>query len=178
MDRKQRILIAIIGVSVAFWAATAVTANPRTSNTPLYTLRMEQQSNELSFLPTEVNEFAYFAQEGYSLNYGADGNCGCLGARYVVPRWPYTCGTCDEYYCDEPTHCGTCGTCGTCNSTCPYTCDDPTCPSTCPNTCNTCPNTCKTCQQYTCFYLTCNYPTCFWDTCIWYTCDWPTCIYC
>ncbi|KYK32712.1 MAG: hypothetical protein HXS48_05000 [Theionarchaea archaeon] len=129
MDKKQRILVALIGASIAFLAITAVTANSRASNTPLYTYRMEQQSSEMNFLPTERNTFTYETEGRCVLN-----SCGCGdGAK---PLNPYTCGTCDEYYCDNPSLCY-----GTCHSTC------------------------STCSGNTCFFLTCQYPTCFWPTC-------------
>ncbi len=125
MYRRQKMLGLVISVVITFQVFAGVTALGWESNTPLYTLRMEQQSSKLNFLPTEMNEFTYVAQAGYSLDYNADGSCGCLGARYVVPRWPYTCNTCDEYYCEEPTHCGTCATCWgmpTCSPvSCPWT---------------------------------------------------------
>jgi hypothetical protein len=164
MDRRQRILMAMISASIAFLAITAVTATLRASSTPLYTYRMEQQSSEMNFLPTEKNTFTYEAEGGYVLNCGIGGmNCGCSGG--VSPLNPYTCATCDEYYCEHPSECY-----GTCYNTC-STCSGNTCDET------SCQNTCSTCLQYTCYYYTCWYLTCLWDTCIDYTCDWGTCVW-
>jgi hypothetical protein len=113
-------------------AVTAVTASSSISSTPLYTVRMEQASSDMNFLPTAVNEFIYMAEHGYAVNYNVPEYC-----KGVIPFKP-------------PTEI----------ATCPYTCDDDTCEQTCPNTCwNTCPNTCwstcpvtcePTCLQYTC----------------------------
>lgn len=183
MDKKM--LVAVIGISAALLAATCVTASSWTFNTPLYTFRMEQASNKMNFLPTEMNTFTYITEKGHDLIYAT----GCSGCGDAEPLLPETCSTCSQHYCDEPTLCGTCGTCGTCWSTCPYTCDGDTCDETsCQNTCeSTCPYTCMdwtcagstcggwTCHatcQYTCYYyLTCQYTCYYYVTCGYtYTC--------
>ncbi len=56
MDRRQR-SIAVISVAVAVLAATCVSASISETNTPLYTLRMEQLSRQMNFLPVEKNGF-------------------------------------------------------------------------------------------------------------------------
>ena len=67
MDRKT-VFIVVVSASVLLLAITAVTAHNRTVNIPLYTLRMEQVSSEMNFLPTEMNSFTYTAENGYNLN--------------------------------------------------------------------------------------------------------------
>jgi hypothetical protein len=164
MDKKQSMLV-MIGACIAFLAITTVIAGSRTSNTPLYTYRMEQASYKMNFLPTRMNGFVYETEEGCVLDCGG---CGiqCEQCGDVKPLNPYTCATCDEYYCENPSLCY-----GTCYSTC-STCSGNTCDET------SCQNTCSTCQQYTCYYYTCWYPTCDWETCYYYTCFWPTCYDC
>ena len=141
MDRKT-ILITVVSVSVVLLAVATVTASIRNANTPLYTLRMEQASSKMNFLPTEMTEFTYTTEEGYMMDHGA----GCCNGIYPNAETEYQ--TCRET-------CGsTCDTCETCLGTCPDTCPS-TCGSTCPNTCpNTCSNTCSTCNptcdEYTC----------------------------
>ena len=177
MDIRQK-RMSIMMVSVAFvLAMTAVTASPWILNTPLYTVRMEQASSRMNFLPYEKNGFVYTAEEGYILNYDAQGCC----------NGPVPFATYPETACSppcEPTEAG-----DTCQQqTCPYTyCNTcSTCPNTCPNTCPyTCPNTCSTCFTcggYTCKH-TCEDPECQYtseytcpDTCF-DTC-WPTCRFC
>ncbi|KYK36382.1 MAG: hypothetical protein AYK19_01165 [Theionarchaea archaeon DG-70-1] len=77
MNRKK-VSIAVVSMAVAFLAVTCVTASRQTSSTPLYTFRMEQASNRMSFLPTTVNEFTYNTRDGYTLNYelGTDSDVG------------------------------------------------------------------------------------------------------
>lgn len=157
-----------VAVSMIFvlLAAAFVTANSWTGMTPLYTIRMEQQSSEKHFLPTERNDFTYTAENGCTILYTA-GYCGSLPAAETLigpTCWDSCDGTCD-LTCWEtcPNTCNTCW--NTCQSTCPNTCQS-TCQSTCPNTCE---QTCDTCGS-TCGY-TCE-GTCFGDTC------WDTCPYC
>ena len=128
MKRNQKIacfsIVVLVGIAVA-----AVTASSL-PNTPLYTVRMEQASYKMGFLPTAVNEFAYTTAHGYTVQYDA-------GKATIIPLEPPT---------EVPT--------------CPYTCDDDTCQQTCPDTCwstcssscgGTCPATCEpTCEQQTC----------------------------
>jgi hypothetical protein len=70
MNKKQKGSIAMISMVVAFLAMTCITASSGTSNTPLYTFRMEQASSGMSFLSTTVNEFSYNTRDGYTLNWG------------------------------------------------------------------------------------------------------------
>jgi hypothetical protein len=117
------------------------------ANTPLYTVRMEQQSSKMGFLPTAVNVFAYTAEKGCILDYSAGKICGAV----PLSTTPYDtyCETCGPETCE-----GTCETCEeTCEETCYPTCAD-TCPQTCPDTCNTCHASCFTCNPPTCV-LTC-----------------------
>ncbi|MBU7026332.1 MAG: hypothetical protein HXS48_05270 [Theionarchaea archaeon] len=154
MDKKKMPVI-VASVAFVFLAITCVTASSWTSNTPLYTLRMEQASSKMNFLPTERNTFTYETEGRYVLN-----SCGyCDGAK---PLNPYTCATCDEYYCDNPSLCygtcystcpGTCSTCVTCN-----TCSGPTCEGTCY------PTECPWTQWVNCKY-TQVFPTCYWPGC-------------
>jgi hypothetical protein len=174
--------------------AAFVVARPSTSNTPLYTVRMEQVSSKMNFLPTEMNSFTYTAENGYKLNLEVGGywiadqinldttpqNTCRITCVPICP--PDTLGghTCEDTSCQP--------TCLTQDPTCPYTCitcnptcDDPwTCPDTCPFTCNptcndlwtcylsTCEFTCEFTCEYTCFTCnpTCNDPwTCGLSTC-------------
>jgi hypothetical protein len=151
MDRKKMSLL-LVSIAIAFLTATFLTASSSLpTDTPLYTLRMEQVSNEMSFLTTEKNDFAYTIENGHILHVDVfmkqcdilfhGPTCdGCETEDFTCP-WAscestcdYTCGTC-------PNTCGS--TCSnTCSNTCPNTCGS-TCGNTCPNTCgNTCPNTC------------------------------------
>jgi hypothetical protein len=159
MDRKKMLVVAL---SVAgLFLACAVTARSPPTSTPLYTIRMEQASSEMNFLPTAVSTFTYTTEKGYDLPYA-----GCCG---VPPS------SASETYEDCTTIEITCWSCwNTCLNTCPNTCR--TCPQTCPNTCtNTCPNTCTNTCPNTC-WNTC--PNTCWDTC-WntceYTCEGPEC---
>ena len=151
MDR--RLISLFVGAVCASCALTLVTGT--SLNTPLYTVRMEQASSRMNFLPYAVNTFTYTTEGGYTLDYGVTGCC-----TTVRPFATYN--SCEPDTCDEtcPVTCwSTCDdpTCpSTCADTCPYTCDDYTCSSTCEETC---PNTCDTC----------------WNTC-WYTCH--TCKVC
>lgn len=179
MDGKQKMAIAVVGAVIALCAVTAVTAHSRIQNTPLYTVRMEQASSQMNFLPTTMNEFIYSAESGCTLNCNASGYSGAEPlmthqADTFCTCWPY-CET-TEYTCEsEPTCMITCDTC--IDPTCLNTCFS-TCPDTCPNTCDgatctqptcdeTCPNTCDTCQGWTCDATGCQ-QTCF-------TCG-PTCL--
>jgi len=157
MNRRKMVIaevnVVIVVLTVAFVASGSLAAN-----TPLYTVRMEQASSKMNFLPTERSNFVYTTEEGCNLNCNAVGCCN--GAKLL--------GT--DYTCYLTIPCVTCNG-GTCSYTCPYTCgntcDDPTCPDTCP---------------YTCDDYTCNEPTCVGDTCEDPTCGTcvpggPTCVY-
>ena len=167
MNGKQKIAVIVFSVTLAVIAATTVKASSSISNTPLYTVRMEQASSGMNFLPTQVNEFTYITEKGYSVNYATLGYCGVS---------PFSTGdtcepdTCELETCEDPTCPWTCWQ--TCSYTCNPTCNSSTCLNTCPSTCRTCPPTCPltcepTCREFTCV-KTCA-PTCP-DTC-WYTCE-------
>ncbi len=143
--------IAAISAGFILLVVTCGAASSLT-NTPLYTVRMEQQSSKMHFLPSAVNEFAYATEKGCTLNYTAGKECSGAVLLSTTPYNTY-CETCGPETCE--------GTCETCEETCEETCY-PTCADTCPQTC---PNTCKTCHA-SCF--TCNPPTCVvtcGDTC-------------
>jgi modification target Cys-rich repeat protein len=175
MDKKWTIVL--ISAALVSLAIACVTATSSACRTPLYTVRMEQQSSKLNFLPTEVSQFAYTAQKGYNVDYHVAACC------YAAPLSTSPASTCNPSCFD------TCeDTCeDTCFETCEYTCStctDPTCPATCPATCSTCNPTCdeptcaSTCPStcaYTCAYSTCAYSTCFYSTCYMSTCQYSTC---
>ena len=162
MDKKQT---SIVVLSIATLIAVAcVTASSWGGSTPLYTIRMEQASSKMNFLPTAMNAFTYTADNGSLLNCEPAAYCGnCIP---LVSGGVNTCETCPGHY--------TCyNTCpDTCEPSCEGTCFEPTCSSTCPVTCETCTQpTCETCETcstcVTCPYTcsTCKgHDTC-WDTC-------------
>ena len=174
MNKRHMIIIGALSGVFAVLAVTAVAAGSSPSDTPLYTVRMEQASSGMNFLPTDVNGFIYSTEKGYTVNYCTADTCG--GGAQILNTMPGVtfCDTCfPECMTTEWTCHG--------NYTCYYTCQGPTCPLTCAPTC---PVTCYTCQgqgwtcdatgcQDTC--STCDQPTCP-DTC-WETCDDPTCPY-
>lgn len=132
MDGK----ISLVVVSIALvLLVTAVTASPWASSTPLYTLRMEQASSEMNFLPTTMNSFTYTTEKGYTLNYNT-GYCDVNPlsdkptSAQTPCKWTDPYSTCSGYTCWLS--CG--GTCETCAVTCPNTCN-PTCTG---STCITC----------------------------------------
>ena len=131
MDRTMLCAVVCIGIMSL---AAAVTASPRMSNTPLYTVRMEQASSNMHFLPTTVNDFTYTAENKYTLHYDIflDGHMD------MVRDVPDTESTCYGWTCFQ-----------TCTSTCPYTCY--TCPNTCQHTCQiTCWAGCYTADTKPC----------------------------
>ena len=162
MDKKQT-SIAVLGVATLI-AVACVTASSWGGSTPLYTIRMEQVSSKMNFLPTAMNAFTYTADNGSLLTCEPAAYCGnCIP---LVSGGVNTCETCPGHY--------TCyNTCpDTCEPSCEGTCFEPTCSSTCPVTCETCTQpTCETCETcstcVTCPYTcsTCKgHDTC-WDTC-------------
>jgi hypothetical protein len=139
VDKNRMIAVVSAGAVVVLLAATAVTASLGTS-TPLYTVRMEQASSRMNYLPTVVNTFSYTVEPGYTLLYDSLACCS------VKPLDKPTMPVC------EPTE-ETCWTeCGTCLSTCPDTCEGLTC-----DTCDLCPT------NYTCHTICTCGSTC--DTC-------------
>lgn len=146
MDRKK-VLIAVASIALASLAITAVTASSLALNTPLYTLRMEQASSKMNFLPTAMNKFAYTTENGYNLDYEALVEyCGAVPLGSVD-----TCEiTCPFVSCEV-------GTCSSCSG---YTCDATSCQPTCQSSCGgTCWETCPwTCNQWTCPGFTCDGP--------------------
>lgn len=197
MNKAQKISLVVTGIGIVLVGIACVGASPSPSDTPLYTVRMEQVSSAMHFLPTAVNGFVYNTESGYTLDHGLNYiTVTPATPTYIGPTCDYTC----AYTCEGHTHFGltcwyTCGnftylvhtcemscglwtcdggaTCSTCVQTCLPTCQY-TCPATCLNTCNgytcddtSCQNTCYTCDQPTC-------PATCWDTCEGQTC-WDTC---
>jgi hypothetical protein len=196
MDRKNMILIAG-SAALAVCAVVFVTAASQASATPLFTVRMEQVSSKMNFLPTEINGFTYDTEKGYTVTFGINKYCSSDPSETILDDTCMTmCGTC-PFSCLESCF-ETCDTwpscpvtCDTCTSNCNPTCYGPTCPQTCEPTCetptcpHTCYETCETCDDPTCPYtcyetcedptcpVTCE-PTCEEPTCP-LTCDDPTC---
>ncbi|MBU6996543.1 MAG: hypothetical protein HXS41_15370 [Theionarchaea archaeon] len=151
---KKRLSIAAVGIVVALLTIMFATATSLMADTPLFTLRMEQVSSKMSFLPTVMNGFTYHTENGYTFSNCAAGYCGGAGLLGTDATCHPTCDTCaatcpDTCYNTCPDTCyNTCpDTCvATCVATCPYTCDDPvTCHGehTCQETCGyTCPDSC------------------------------------
>ena len=152
MDKKH--FLAAVGAAL-FLAVAIVTAGSQAANTPLYTVRMEQESSKMHFLPTEVNEFVYNAESGYNLYYNVSGYCSGEYLNATGDPCVITIGaTCDSTC---PPTCGytcgcTCGfTCDTCVMTCGYTCN-PSCDAI---TCDSCSDTCITCSSCSITCSTC-----------------------
>ena len=127
---NKKLLIAA-GAAIALLAVT-VTASPWSSNTPLYTYRMEQVSSKMNFLPTEQSIFAYTTEKGCTVDYTV------LGSGHIQPAEKLTTRTCEGETCED---------------TCPNTCSGATCPNTCDQyTCEVCVtlSTCVTCDGPTC----------------------------
>lgn len=125
-----------------------VTASSLTAHTPLFTVRMEQASSDMHFLPTSVESFFYSAENGYCLDYAVD--AGVCAVPLEEPTGWATCA--GQHNTCSSTCVNTCGS--TCVSTCGYTCVNTccTCVSTCPYTCqNTCGSTCGSTCPYTCW---------------------------
>ncbi|MBU7047017.1 MAG: hypothetical protein HXS54_11345 [Theionarchaea archaeon] len=144
MDRTQKVLITVgclilVGCAVAFVAASTRTTM---DGTPLFAVRMEQESNKMNFLPGEKNGFAYSSGQGFMMDYDTEycSNAGPLAYTWISDP---TCWT----TCSAPP--STCQS--TCSSTCSYTCVSTccTCVSTCSSTCmSTCTNTCwESCSE-------------------------------
>ena len=140
MDTRIVIITSIVAVFLA-----VVTASPGVqSKTPLYTIRMEQASSNMHFLPTEVNEITYTTTQGYTLT------CD-------IPTWKSNSTEPGSTY--WVTHDCTCW--GTMHCTCWLTVD-----CTCWHTLNcTCWDTgyC-TCSPFTCWYFSCFDFSC-WISC-------------
>lgn len=136
LNRTKVYAVIIVAVSLA---VTWVAADFETSQTPLYTFRMEQQSSKMGFLPTKITEFTY-------TTYGQQ-NCNILGNDGEI-SYSTTEVTCTPVTCEITCPITCFGTCEhTCPDTCEYTCWE-TCGQTCPDTCeHTCRYTCdKPCQ--------------------------------
>ena len=127
---NKKMLIAAICVGGIFSVLLFVTASSLTAHTPLFTVRMEQASSDMHFLPTSVESFSYSVENGYSLDYAVESGVCAIPLEYT--GWATCAG-------QHNTCSSTCVS--TCSSTCVNTCC--TCVSTCSSTCvNTCSNTC------------------------------------
>lgn len=123
MNSKQELMSLMAVDALALLAVTAATASSeRSSHTSLYTVRMEQASSDMNFLPTAKNNIAFITGSGYGLNCDVAGYC---SAKPLDTGGAFTC----EVSCDPclDTECSTCwatcvSTCDTCAYTCPYTC--------------------------------------------------------
>lgn len=136
MDRKM-VIVAVVAVLFV----VCVSANSFVL-TPLYTIRMEQASNSMHFLPTAVSEFTYTTEKGCILVYEGHTSVNPLEEPTVPVTCPNTCyDTCQStcpYTCES-----TCDG-ATCEDTCQSTCEGPTCGGTCYGP--TCKSTCMTCS--------------------------------
>lgn len=151
MNRKQKMSLSVASIALASLVMTAVTVSSRTVNTPLYTYRIEQASSEMNFLPTEMNNFAYTIEKGFTLEYDS------FEEQSDVESSPNICITIPPLCTIDITCSTVCqSTCAnTCPSTCTNTCDNPTCGNTCETCGNTCPDTCGNTCPDTC-WLSCN----------------------
>lgn len=178
MDKAQKWIVFAAVITSAVVFAACVGASSSVSSTPLYTLRMEQASNNMHFLPTAVSEFTYNTEKGHTIAYTVSAK----PQKYNIQGYTEFGSTCATCWLT----CYTCGigcdtSDGTCWFTCQPTCDDMyTCEKTCDDythyTCETCYLTCKctcarTCEGNTCEETcepTCEGPTCTptcWETC-------------
>ncbi|KYK30038.1 MAG: hypothetical protein HXS48_26870 [Theionarchaea archaeon] len=125
---NKKLYILVIGAAMVALAVACVSASS-SSNTPLYILRMEQQSSKMNFLPTAVNSFSYTTENGCILDSCVTGYCGA-----ILMGTDATCHTCIDTCAD------------TCWNTCPYTVC--TCYSSCYGSCvPTCSYTCASCSE-------------------------------
>jgi hypothetical protein len=119
----KKLVLVVVGAAALY--AAVVYASWQTIDTPLYTYRMEQQSNKMGFLPTKMNNVTYAAEKGYTLNYEV------ATWHNVQPKNTMTiCVSCQTCY--EPT-------CVTCFETCLPTCDNSTGLNTCGESVCVCP---------------------------------------
>jgi hypothetical protein len=148
MKTQKWALMVVVSVAAVSLVMSTVAASPRESDTPLYTVRMEQVSSAMNFLPTEKNSFTYTTESGYTLEYNSAQDV--YGMQYlyyqVTNHMYYTClGLTCILSCYQEQTCFVYETClYTCNYTCVtcwyYSCGG-TC-LTCSDTCFKCPNTC------------------------------------
>ena len=148
---KRNLQLQTFGIMVILAATTLVTATSSTFNAPLYTYRMEQVSNRMNFLCTEMNRFSFEARDGFTVN------CNVQAVTSAQPL--STDETCEGYSCFH--------------TMCYETCEELSCMESCVPTCiptedDTCMTLCYTCSGYTCDQTSCQ------NTCV--TCSGPTCI--
>ena len=140
MDRTQKVLITAVCLTLVGCAVAFVTASTRTAldDTPLFAVRMEQESNRMNFSPGEKNGFTYSSGQGFLIDYDTEYSGG--GGEPLAYTWD-TDPTC-WYTCSSPP--------STCQSTCASTCSN-TCVNTCCTCVNTCSNTCVSTCTNTCW---------------------------
>jgi len=127
---KRKHFLAAVSVALVL-AATVVTAGSQATTTPLYTIRMEQASSTMHFLPTPVTDFTYTTENTCTLHYA-------VVIEGTLQDVIDTNSTCSGWTCFS-----------TCFNTCPYTCH--TCPNTCQYTCQiTCWAGCHTADTKPC----------------------------
>ena len=145
--KTQKWALMVLSAAVVSLVISTVAASPGESNTPLYTVRMEQASSAMNFLPTEKNSFTYTTEPGYTLEYNGAQDVYGMQYLYYPPTnlMYYTClGLTCYFSCNQEQ---TCFGYGTCLDTCNYTCV--TCLYySCGGTCLTCGDICLTC--FTC----------------------------
>lgn len=115
MENNRRWMFIVVSALISLSIAVVTAIPGTTSTTPLYTYRIEQESSEMNFLPTPINEFTYTIENKYTLNYEVE-----------------------SYIDEEP-----CETQATCFETCTHLtwAQYPTCAVTCGLSCAWCYNT-------------------------------------
>ena len=124
----KRKMLVVTCIAVVFLAASVTAHASYQSDTPLYTIRMEQASSKMHFLPTEMTAFTYTAYKGCTIKYDItventnttpDGTWFYNTCIHNTCTWP-TCKwlTCDFFTCNYKT-------CG--GDTCYLTCGKNTC---------------------------------------------------
>lgn len=100
MKKTQKILIAS-SISLVFLVITGVYASSGVTHTPLHTIRMEQVSSDMNFLPVEMNDFTYTTGQGCTIvcDTGQSSN----GA-YLFDTGTCCMVTCDFVTCELPCH--------------------------------------------------------------------------
>ena len=112
MGKKVLAVTCIVAVSLA---ASATAYSPYQSDTPLYTVRMEQACSRMHFLPAAVNEITYTTTKGYTLDYHIPEMEGNDTDAHPIHWDSYGFSICHTCWLS----CG--GSCGyTCGYTCPY----------------------------------------------------------
>ena len=106
--------VPVIGIVLVCLIASFVTAFEGIPDSPLYTIRMEQASIKMHFMPGENQEYTYIAEQGYELPYNIvyGGSVIPLSTALDTDCLNTCGGTCSTCF----------ATCGTCECTCPVGC--------------------------------------------------------